>query len=124
MTTLPGDVPQVVGPSGVYGFREVEPMSWEGGRVVQVVESTNHKQWIATPARYYARDIAQGIEGLAIDYGMGWHLPAEDVRPLVEFARAVLGDEACVHCGQPLVDHDRHDEARCRNEHVERLLGL
>lgn len=91
---LPGDRPEEVGPSGVYGWRRVDPLSWETeGPVVQVVESTNGKQWIATPARYYAETAAQMTRGLAIDAGMGWHLPREDVEPFVAFARRVQATE-------------------------------
>lgn len=88
---LPGDRPEEVGPSGTYGWRVVDPMTWETGKgpVVQVVEATNGRQWIATPARYYASDIAKGIGGLAIDYGMGWFLPGQDVGPFRAFARRV-----------------------------------
>ena len=94
--TLPGDRPEEVGPSGVYGFRVVAPMTWEREEpVVQVVEATNGRQWIATPARYYAEDVAgwSGRNGLAIDMGMGWFLPTEDVRPFVAFARRVLAED-------------------------------
>jgi hypothetical protein len=90
---LPGDRPDEIGESGVYGWRVVDPMTWERhGPVVQVVEATNGRQWIATPARHYATQIALGIEGLAIDQGMGWFLPTEDVRPFVAFARRVAAE--------------------------------
>lgn len=118
--------PAVVGPSGVYGFREVEPCSWETGRVVQIVERTNGVSWIPTPARYYAKDIVRWGDraGLAIDSGQGWYLPDEDVVPWVAFARTVLADEPCVNCGQQLADHDRNQVRACETEHHAHLLGL
>jgi len=94
---LPGDRPDEVGESGVYGWRVVDPMTWEQGKgpVVQVVEATNGRQWIATPARYYATTVAETFAplALAIDQGMGWYLPREDVGPFVAFARRVLAKE-------------------------------
>ena len=96
---LPGDVPEEIGPSYKYGWRRVDPIPGveKGGAVLQVVESTNGKQWIATPARYYVYDVAQWdadrLSGLAIDWGMGWYLPREDFRPLIAFARRVMAEK-------------------------------
>lgn len=91
---LPGDVPDEIGPSGIYGWRVVDPvMPYETeGPVVQVVEATNGKQWIATPARYYASQMVALTGRLAIDQGMGWHLPTEDTPALAAFARRVLAE--------------------------------
>lgn len=94
--SLPGDRPEEIGPSGIYGFRRVHPMTWETNRgpVVQVVEATNGRQWIATPARYYASHVAQGLtDCLSIDEGMGWRLSGADTADFVRFARRVMAEE-------------------------------
>lgn len=85
--------PEEVAPSGVYGFRRLQATD-EYGPVVQVVEYTNGRTWLGTPARYYASAIAAGVEGVAIDHGQNWFLPREDVQPFVRFARQVVADAA------------------------------
>jgi hypothetical protein len=52
--------PEVVAPSGVYGFRQLENV---GGPVVQVVENTSGRGWLGTPASYYAADVARWPAG-------------------------------------------------------------
>lgn len=80
--------PEVVAPSGVYGFRRIKNI---GGPVVQVVESTSGR-WLGTPASYYAADVARWPAGqvVAVD-GSHWRLSAEDSAAFRAYAQSVAG---------------------------------
>jgi hypothetical protein len=86
--------PELVAPSGNYGFRTEESHWTPGAIVVRVVQLIGERRgvrahWSATPAHYRATDVDSFPDGteLAIDHGAGWVLTAEDTAALAAFAR-------------------------------------
>lgn len=80
--------PEVVAPSGRYGYRQVEPFGYERDLpVVMVVQRFADGSWGPTPARYYA-DTAAAVTAprLLIDCGAGWELSEADTTGLVAYA--------------------------------------
>jgi hypothetical protein len=80
--------PEVVAPSGVYGFRQIKNI---GGPVVQVVENTSGRGWLGTPASYYAADVARWPAGYILSVYGSWRLSAEDSAAFLAYARTVAG---------------------------------
>jgi hypothetical protein len=112
-------IPEVVAPSGEYGF--VRRRDKRTGRPsVRVVhrKAEPEPHWSPTPADYYATEVVNLDRRLAIDLGTGWHLPLEDSLALAEFARTVAEqDDAWGQGRNPLgccADRTMHGGPGCR----------